>query len=442
MNHQHSLQHTARWVLLLAGLSTTCIATCAMPHAGASMIAHASLPSADMAEAVRTTVLAMQHAVIAGDADAYLAHVDRREPEWWREQRNWAADIKAKTPETMRIEVGEDWTFGEFDGASSAEVSLRWVWTPKPDVRVEPVAPADTAKTKTETKTDTKAETKPAPSKERELTFRARFVQREGDVLYAGEAWQTVERAGVIVCFDPGLDDAAAHAADAFISIREGVERELGLEATAQPSRTQRIKLYGSMRHLQHSIYPSYVFPLSGWNEPEEAIKAVAKPDATQKSFIALLAHEYGHVASFELGSKANFMPWWALEGLAELMVDAHDPMLAQRSRKQVIALHQASELVPLADLADFEKVPLRLHGRVYRQGHDMLRYVSTTFGVAQRNMWLAEMSIGQSIDQASNKALGKPWQDIEAAWREQIAQEAAKNDEAAEQPTKEPGSK
>lgn len=382
--------------------------------------------SADQIALVREVVGKMQVAAAGGDAAAYLALVDRSEHEWWHEQQAWAKDIASKTPTAIVITTGDDWSLTTHDGVPAVEVSLQWRWTPKADERVA-----------AEPKEGEKAD-KQEP-KERELTYRARFVEREGGLLYAGEAWQTVEHAGVIVAFDPGLEGAASAAAEAFAKIRKGVEMELGLEGGAISTRTQRIKLYGSMRHLQHSIYPSYVFGLSGWNEPNESIKALTKPNATEKSFIGLLAHEYGHVASFELGPKANSMPWWTLEGVAELMVDVHDAGLAERSRRQVSAWAKEGSLTPLVELADFEKVPLKLHGRVYRQGHDMVLFVTERFGRERRNAWLAAMSQGQSIEAASSEVLGTEWSAVEEAWREERTQAT---EEAASKEAGEPAAK
>jgi len=374
----------------------------------------AAAVSADQIALVRELVATMQTTTAAGDAAGYLALVDRAEHEWWHEQQAWAKDIASKTPVAMTITAGDDWSLTTYDGVPAVEVSLAWRWTPKADDRVA-----------SEPKEGETAAPRQEP-KERELTFRARFVERDGGLRYAGEAWQTVEREGVIVAFDPGLEDSAAAAAEAFAKIRSGVERELGVEGGAIATRTQRIKLYGSMRHLQHSIYPSYVFGLSGWNEPNESIKALTKPGATEKSFIGLLAHEYGHVASFELGPKANLMPWWTLEGVAELMVDPHDASLAERSRRQVRGWAKEGTLTELAELADFEKVPLKLHGRVYRQGHDMVLFVTQQYGRERRNAWLAAMSQGKTIDVASSEVLGTEWPAVEQAWHEAVIVEPA----------------
>jgi len=394
---------------LLISLATLLApATFTYAHVTTAMVA-----PADRIATAREVIANMQAAVAKGDADAYLALVDRAEHEWWHEQKAWAKDIAAKTPTAITITPGDDWTIGTFSDLPSVEVSLTWVWTPQADDRVAAPQPKED-------------EQEPAQPRERELTFRGRFIERDGGLLYAGEAWQLVQREGVIVAFDPGLETAANAAAEAFAKIRADVEAELDVLGGPISTRTQRIKLYGSMRHLQHSIYPSYVFPLSGWNEPDESIKAVSRPDATEKSFIALLAHEYGHVASFELGPKANSMPWWILEGVAELMVDRHDENLAMRSRDQVKKWVKEDALTPLAELADFEKVPLKLHGRVYRQGHDMMRFVTRHYGKADRNSWLRAMSSGESIEAAAQRELTESWDDVQAAWRSEIEQDLA----------------
>jgi hypothetical protein len=393
--------------MTLVAAAQTHARTPALSLATTASAAHASVHD-DVFTQARDVIAKMQAAIAAGDSKAYLATIDRAEHEWWHEQQAWANDIASKPPSRSTIVPGQDWTLTSFDDCPAVEVSLTWRWTPQADDRVKPDAPTNLAT----------ASPLPA-SQERDVTFRARFVQRDGGLFYAGEAWQTVQGEHVIVACDPGLESAARAAADAFARIRGDVLAELDVQHADIASRTQRIKLYGSMRHLQHSIYPSYVFPLSGWNEPDESIKVVARPDATQQSFIALLAHEYGHVASFALGPRANAMPWWTLEGIAEVMVDQHDASLAERSRKQVTAWAREQSLAAFADLADFERVPLAQHGRVYRQGHDMLRYITTRFGVAARNRWLRAMAQGDSIDAASTRELTQDWPAIEAAWRD-----------------------
>ena len=119
-------------------------------------------------------------------------------------------------------------------------------------------------------------------------------------------------------------------------------------------------------------------------------------------------------------------MPWWILEGVAELMVDRHDENLAMRSRDQVKKWVKDDALTPLAELADFEKVPLKLHGRVYRQGHDMMRFVTRHYGKADRNSWLRAMSSGESIEAAAQRELTESWDDVQAAWRSEIEQDLA----------------
>jgi hypothetical protein len=82
--------------------------------------------------------------------------------------------------------------------------------------------------------------------------------------------------------------------------------------------------------------------------------------------------------------------------------------------------------LTELAELADFEKVPLKLHGRVYRQGHDMVLFVTQQYGRERRNAWLAAMSQGKTIDVASSEVLGTEWSAVEQAWREAVIAEPA----------------
>ena len=168
----------------------------------------------------------------------------------------------------------------------------------------------------------------------------------------------------------------------------------------------QEVKIYPSMLHLQESIYLSYEDGLSGWNEPGESIKIITNPRrASKRGLTGLLAHEYGHVATFELGPKANDMPWWALEGVAELSAERF-AALGHDAENAVMRWQRASALAKWDDLADFHKVqdnsPRDLQAKVYKQGQHMLMYISDRFGRDARNAWLTAM--GQGEEQGSTR--------------------------------------
>src|SRR5690606_16929441 len=114
---------------------------------------------------------------------------------------------------------------------------------------------------------------------------------------------------------------------------------------------------------------------LGGWNEPGESIKILARP-GLRKSLKPLLAHDYGHVATFELGEASNDMPWWLLEGVAEFSGAAF-ANFREHSNRFVAQRHQEGALAEWPALADFRNIDPELVGHVYRQGHHMVEFIA-----------------------------------------------------------------
>jgi hypothetical protein len=336
---------------------------------------------------------AMAHAVLTQDVEGYLSHIARADREYVAEQTYFAKDFAKPGKATKELSITLDpATLDVGDGSAFATVTFTWL--------------------QAQGEEGTEA-------KERTVSFPARFEHENGSWKYAGEKWHKHEAPGVLVLFDEGLDDAAASAAEAFRGVRGGVEAAFELSTTDFPSRTKAIKLYSSMKHLQQSICLSYEDGLSGWNEPGEALKILPGRNAsTPDRFRSLLAHEYGHCATFELGPTSNDMPWWILEGVAELMTEAVNDKARERAMKAAVRWSRAGTLADWNDLADYEKVPDKLSGRVYTQGHAMVAYITETFTSAKRNAWLRALSNGRSLDQATTDVLGMSFSALDAQWR------------------------
>ncbi len=199
----------------------------------------------------------------------------------------------------------------------------------------------------------------------------------------------------------------------------------------------QEVKIYPTMKHLQQSIYLSYTDGLSGWNEPGEAIKLLTRPTSSSRGLRSLLAHEYGHVATFELGPKANDMPWWILEGVAELSAERFvGAGKGKEADAAVIRWHDSEKLADWKDLTDFHTVPGSLQHNVYKQGHHMMAFISDEFGKDARNQWMREMSNGKSIDEATRAVMHMSFDDLDAKWRAAVKTLAEKA--AAEKAVKE----
>lgn len=354
----------------------------------AVLLALAPVRADDARAQIDALLTSIEAAVLAGDAAAYIAHVDPADPVFLKEQQNWAADFKRHVPVEFDIALVAD---PEARG-TSLFAPIRFSW--RLDQWKNP----------------------------RTLDFTARFAPSPKDSdsphpwLYSGESWETLDGEGVLVFFPEGRLALARQVAQSFPEVRAHVEDGFQLKV----DRVQEVKLYPSMRHLQHSIYLSYTDGLGGWNEPGESVKLLAT-GLNERAIKPLLAHEFGHVATFEMGDHATHMPWWILEGVAELASESFS-----RGRRGVDrAVRAWARTGALADwdkLADFHDCPPELQGYVYSQGHHMVGYISDTHGREARNAWLRAMAQGQSLDQASREALGLSFDELDAAWRASVA--------------------
>jgi len=342
--------------------------------------------SADDAADIRTIMDRMTAAVLAGDKASYVACVDASDPVFHVEQVNWSADFD-------RHKVGEFSVSWSGDGpkitGDEAEGELTFDWKMAADGQ-----------------------------RARTVTYPGTFVRRGGAWRFAGEKWKVIEAPGLRICFAQGLDEVAGRVAELLPAVREHVHK--GFDLTID--RVQVVKLYTSMKHLQHSIYLSYTDGLSGWNEPGESVKILPGRRATPQQLRPLLAHEYGHVCTFELGPKANEMPWWILEGVAELSAEEYQ---GKGYRRMVESWAANDTLADWSRLADFHNCTPEDQVYVYQQGHHMLGYISDRFGRGPRNAWMKRMAIGATLDEATKEALGLDFAALDQQWRQSLRNEA-----------------
>lgn len=335
--------------------------------------------------AIDTLLARMTGAVLAADREQYLAQVWDGDAVFRVEQEHWADDLARHQPTAFELYLIDDQL--ETDGpATTGRVRMVWQmadWT-----------------------------------FDRSVEFRARFVaDAAGSWRYAGRAWSSAQADDLLVYHDPAHRAEAELILRAVPAIRAHIEDGFELQL---PGPLQ-FKLYPSMRDLQASIYLSYVDPLSGWNEPGESVKLLVSAVRAGPMLDALLAHELAHVATFELGPRATDMPWWVLEGVAELASEQFVPG-GQQSLAGLDATvrrwARTGQLVPWSRLADFRSTPLELYGNVYGQGHHLLGFVSERWGRQARNAWLAALAQGRSLDEASRQAFGLSFDAVDAAWR------------------------
>lgn len=344
--------------------------------------------------AVEAALAGMTRAVLAADRDAYLAHVSNEDPVFFKEQFNWARDLGRVPAAEFSLSV-DDAAPAQFeDHAATFTLVTKWRmkgWDEKSS---------------------------------RTLTFPAGFARVGDKWLYRGERWDVIEGEGVKVLFAPAVGDASnplAQVAQRVVNVMPAVRAHVEEGYQTKGPAVQEVKLYADMKHLQASIYLSYTDGLGGWNEPEESIKILAGEGQSEAGLKVLLGHEFGHVATFTYGAHASDMPWWVLEGAAEL---AAEQFSASRTRtdRTVRAWAKAGSLAKWEDMADFHKTEPRWMGHVYTQGHHMLGFVSDQFGRERRNAWLRLLAQGKDLDAASLGALGQPFAEVDSAWRASLA--------------------
>lgn len=348
-------------------------------------------PAAEARGQIQALLTQMAEAAARADQEGYLACVSMAEPVFAAEQKAWALDLSRKKPEKVELTMGDAGVTVLPDG--TAEARIRWSW-------------------------------RMPEAKDRDLGYTARFV-REGDRWkYAGEKWHTIKGEKCLVSFAEGLEDAAKIVADVLPEVRAHVHTGFELENDADlTERVQQVKVYSSMKHLQHSIYLSYSDALGGWNEPGESIKIIARSGSSRSGLRNLLAHEYGHVATFQFGPKINDAQWWILEGVAELAAEA----FAKNSRgveTQVRRWAGRGQLVEWHRLADFRGEATQHMGHVYTQGHHMVAYISERFGRTGRNQWLRAMAQGKSLEDATLEVFKVPFAEVDKDWRASLTAE------------------
>lgn len=365
--------------------------------------APAAVGAASERLAVEQVLASMERAVLAGDAEAYLRHVvpaagEHADPVYRKEQENWARDLAGHTPAEFGLAIVESDDSPARFWPARAEFRMKMRWRMKAE--------------------DTRA----GGDRVRAVTIPVVFVRSdEADAwLFAGENWIVVEgppEARVRVKCAEGYERAARDAAEVFPEVRAHVEE--GFEQAVD--HVQEVKIYRSEAHLQASIYLSYVDSLGGWNEPGESIKLLGMAASSRASLRQVLAHEFGHVATFEYGPHATDMPWWILEGVAEMSAQRFSRRQWDNTVRTVLRWADRGTLQDWKDLADFRSVPAAKHSYVYRQGEHMIGYISDRFGRSGRNAWLRAMARGRSLDDATRETLGLPFAQLDADWRRSL---------------------
>jgi hypothetical protein len=368
---------------------------------------------ADTRSEIDATLAAMSAAVRAGDKAAYLRHVDMRDPEFAAEQRHWADDLDRHTPPEFELEVLDRPENADDDlaaGADQARMTLRMTYR------------ASTGHA--------------AAERGKRAVWPAVFRRHDPDAdgpeasrwLYAGEEWieahgeyaaaDGTERGSFSVKYLAGSEKVAEQVLLAFPPAKAHADAAFGISVT----RPLEIKLYQSMEHLKAWVYlsmPDEV--LGGWNEPGESIKFMADYTRGEERWRGAFAHEYGHVATWELGSSPKRIPWWMAEGAAELAAEAFTRN-ADRIHTMMLRHADRGTLCAWEELADYDKAEQRVKRMAYQQGQHLMAYVTARFGADARNAWLRAVANATPLDEATRDALGVGFGVLDVDWRRSLS--------------------
>lgn len=225
------------------------------------------------------------------------------------------------------------------------------------------------------------------PGEVRRVSLPVRLV-RVGDVWrYGGEAFTPVKtETGTLLALSvPGLAEKAGALAPLLPRAAREVQRVLGLTVPQGAV----VKVYPDAERLSATVYPS-LQPVSGWNEPGEAIKLVlpgGSPAQAETSALRVLTHEFTHLAvglaAGQAGGAAGDkrIPWWLHEGLANFAARAFVPEQSWQAWQSRANAYARAGWVPLFELADFPAVPESRWDHAYRQGLGVTEFLAQTRG-------------------------------------------------------------
>jgi len=367
----------------------------------------AALAEPSLRDDLESTLSGMAASALAADREAYLSHIWQGEPTLVQEHWAWAKDLERIAPDVLKYEL---MTEPVLEG-NEAHADLRITWN-----------------------------TSNWEGEDRVIELPVRFVQDDGKWYYADRDWEEKDGDGVRILFVAGLEESADRALEVWPEIKSSVEE--GFARTLD--HPQVIKMYTSMPELQFSIFPAYIEPLGGWNEPMESIKLVGE-SFSRGHLRSVISHEYGHAMMFAVPphdiavERAHAVPWWVHEGIAEFASQGFTP---NRGRSKFAVEHwmETGELCAWDDLTDFYTVKPENYSQVYVQGRHMIGYIDETYGADARREMMESLMEGMTLNEASEHALGESWDAVDEAWRASIAKslEERKTKEAEEKAKKE----
>jgi len=366
-----------------------------------------ALQASDPAAELEPTLASMEQAALAGNPAAWMQHIDTNSAFFVQEQREWSLDLLATPLQAFDLAIGG--IVKRSHSAAGSDIEPTIVPTDNGDLATVPLVMTWCLR----------------DEKPQAIKFAAAFHRsRGGEWKYRGEHLEELTFDGFIIRFPVGFESVARDIAAVFPEAKAHVDEGFGVTN----SRTEHIKLYDSQAVLQASVYPSMYkvdITLSGWNEAGESIKFATWYTDTRQGWRKAFAHEYGHVATWELGPDAKKLAWWIAEGAAELAAENMPPDSRDFIDRWAVREWSENTLAKWEDLTDYRTVPLELRMHPYRQGHAFMGFISEKGGREQRNAWLAALCNGKTLDEASQTVFEVSFADLDGEFREHIARKA-----------------
>lgn len=260
------------------------------------------------------------------------------------------------------------------------------------------------------------------PERPVRLSFPVRLQQVNGTWRYAGEDFQPIPagKYTLLALNEPGLPAKSASIGGLLGQAAQRVNEVLNL--VVPPSVT--IKVYPDMPTLSASVALS-LQPVSGWNEPGEAIKLVLPGGVNaQNETLRVLAHEFTHLGVSQAAGSGldKRLPWWLHEGLADFVARAYWTPESVKARQSRIKGYAQTDWVPLAELFDFNAVPESRWPYVYAQGLGVVDFLSSTVS-PDGPMKLALAYAALNDADGAARTVGFPtFSDLEQAARDWLA--------------------
>lgn len=353
----------------------------------------------ELTDGMRFALDSIEEAVLDGDVGGFMALVDTSDPERTTELRAWFDDLSRNPVTDFQIRYAGGLNYGPALTPAYIPISVHW--------------------------------TLEGDGVERSISYTAKLVplnrNNDGPWFYAGRSWTGSQHSandGLRVMADSEHRELASSILEIVPGILLSVERNIGRRL----SKPLTVKVYPTVQELQYSVAPGYINMLSGWNEPGESIKILGRDDVSAERISSLLAHEIGHAVSFEFGPDIDNAPWWSLEGIAELVADDYRSTPPEERIIAVAKQVERGDRKSWDQLSDFRGEAVNHSMYVYSQGWSMVRFITQRYGKRARNEWFTLLCNSAPLEEATKKALGISFDDLDMEWEAEmisIAQQA-----------------